>query len=167
MKRIIIGLKKWFKSFFSLKGKIGRLGFLFTLLCVLVMTDVFCYITRFLWHMYDPFPCFKVNVYVSFGLIFGLFGILSGILPITALILIDCTISSLEWGNTIGYGFFAEAIVMDALFVLYVLQCCKRCRDLDVSFWKCIVPLYNPIAFLLCPGDKSDELLRQNELEFQ
>lgn len=167
IKKIIIGLKKWFKSFFSLKGKIGRLGFLLTLLCVLVMTDIFCYLTKFLWHLYDPFPCLKFNIYVWFGLIFGLLGILSGLLPITALILIDCTILSLEWGNTFGYGFFVEAIVMDALFVLYVLQCCKRCRDLDVSFWNCIVPLYNPIAFLLCPGDRSNELLRHNELEFQ
>ena len=159
-------IKTWFKEFFSLRGKMGRLGFFLTLVCALVLTEFFCIIAYQLWLLYEPYPCFKFNVNVNLSWFFGLLGIFSGILPITVLILIDCTYMSLVWGGTYGYGFLIEAIVIDVIFVFYIFQCLKRCRDLDVSFWYCLVPLYNPIAFLFSPGDRTDELLDMNSREY-
>ena len=54
------------KNFFSLKGKMGRLGFLATLLGALIMTEIFCLIAAQLWYLYDPYPCWQFNVNVNF-----------------------------------------------------------------------------------------------------
>ena len=136
------------KRFFSLNGKMGRLGFLATLFGALVMTEIFCIIAAQLWYLYDPYPCWKFNINVCLSWMFGLLGIFSGLLPITLLILLSCNYTTLVWGGTVGYGFFVETLVIDAFFVFYILQCFKRCRDMDVSLWYTVVPLYNPIAFM-------------------
>lgn len=159
-------IKTWFKAFFSFRGKMGRLGFFLTLVCALVLTEFFCIIAYQLWLLYYPYPCWQFNVNVNLSWSFGLLGIFTGILPITVLILLNCTYMSLAWGGTCGYGFLIEAVVIDVMFVFYILQCLKRCRDLDVSFWYCIVPLYNPMAFLFYPGDRTDELLEMNSREY-
>ena len=152
----------WCKRFFSLKGKMGRLGYLATLLGALIMTEIFCLIAEQLWYLYDPYPCWQFNVNVNMSWTFGLLGMFSGLLPITLLILLNCNYSTLVWVGTVGYGFFIETLVIDVFFVFYILQCFKRCRDLNVSLWYTIVPLYNPITFLFCPGDRTDELLEMN-----
>ena len=164
---MIIGIIiNWGKRFFSLKGEMGRLGFLATLLCALIMTEIFCLIAAQLWYLYDPFPCWQFNVNVNLSCIFGLLGMFSGLLPITLLILLSCNYTTLVWGGTFGYGFFIETLVIDIFFVFYILQCFKRCRDLDVSLWYTIKPLYNPFAFVFIPGDKTDEIIQQNREEF-
>ena len=150
------------KRLFSLKGKMGRLGYLATLLGALIMTEIFCLIAEQLWYLYDPYPCWQFNVNVNMSWTFGLLGMFSGLLPITLLILLNCNYSTLVWVGTVGYGFFIETLVIDVFFVFYILQCFKRCRDLNVSLWYTIVPLYNPITFLFCPGDRTDELLEMN-----
>lgn len=151
----------WLKRFFSLKGKMGRLGFIATLLGALVMTEVFCVIAAQLWYLYDPYSCWEYNVNVNLSWMFGLLGMFSGLLPVTLLILLSCNYTTLVWAGTVGYGFFVETLVIDVFFVFYILQCFKRCRDLNVSLWYTIVPLYNPIAFVFSPGDKTDELIQQ------
>ena len=154
------------KNFFSLKGKMGRLGFLATLLGALIMTEIFCLIAAQLWYLYDPYPCWQFNVNVNLSWTLGLLGMFSGLLPVTLLILLSCNYITLVWAGTVGYGFFIETLVIDIFFVFYILQCFKRCRDLDVSLWYTIVPLYNPLAFVFSPGDKTDELIQQNHEQF-
>ena len=156
----------WCKRFFSLKGKMGRLGFIATLFGALIMTDIFCMIAAQLWHLYSHYPCWQFNANVNLSWMFGLFGMFSGLLPITLLILLSCNYTTWIWAGSVGYGFFVETLVIDIFFLFYILQCFKRCRDLDVSLWYTIVPFYNPFAFVFSPGDKTDELIQQIREEF-
>ena len=156
-------IKMWFKEFFSLQGKMGRLGFFLTLVGALIMTEIFCMIAAQLWYLYDPYPCWQFNVNVNLSWTFGLLGMFSGLLPITLLILLSSNYTTLVWAGTVGYGFFIETLVIDVFFVFYILQCLKRCRDLDVSLWYTIVPIYNPIAFLFCSSDRTEEIKHEDE----
>lgn len=156
----------WFKRFFSLKGRMGRLGFIATLLGAFIISVIFCMIAAELWYLHARYPCPKLNINVSLSWMLGLLGMFSGFLPITLLILLGCNYAAWIWAGSVGYGFFIETLVIDIFFMFYIVQCFKRCRDLDVSLWYTIVPLYNPIAFIFSPGDKTDELIHQNREEF-
>lgn len=140
------------KRFFSPKGELGRMGFLVTLFFVWVLSGFFSMIASQLWLLENPFPSFTFNLNLSFSNLLGLAGIYSGILPLTIWVLIECTYMSFEYAGMYGYGFFIEMLVADVLFVFYILQCFKRCRDMNTSPWACLIPIYNPVAFLLSKG---------------
>ena len=157
MEKVAVEMK-WndIRRFFSPKGRMGRMGFLVTLFFAWVLSGVLSMIASQLWLVNNPFPSFTFNLNLGFSSLMGLAGIFSGVLPLTVWVLVDCTIKSFVHGGSYGYGFFVEAVVADALFVLYVLQCMKRCRDLHISRWACLIPVYNPIAFLLSKGEGED-----------
>jgi len=137
------------KRFFSPKGELGRMGFLVTLFFVWVLSGFFSMIASQLWFLENPFPSFTFNLNLSLSNLLGLAGIFSGILPLTIWVLTECTCMSFGYVGTFGYGFLIEMLVVDILFVFYILQCFKRCRSLHDSLWCTFLPIYNPMAFLL------------------
>ena len=78
-------------------------------------------------------------------------------MPLVALVLIDCTLSSYTWGYEVGYGFLIECIIADFLFIIYVIQCIKRSLDLGHGWSYILKPLYNPYALLFAKSKLTDE----------
>ena len=55
-----------------------------------------------------------------------------------------------------GYWFLTEAIIVDLLYVLYIIQCIRRCRDLGKKWYWCFVPFFNPLALLFHKSDSTN-----------
>jgi hypothetical protein len=109
-----------------------------------------------LWFLYDPHPYWKFNFSMNLSTFLCGIGLLFGILPLVALVLMDCTWQSYMWGYEVGYGFFVECIIADLLFIIYVIQCVRRSFDLGHG-WTYILPLCNPIALLFGKSKSRNE----------
>ena len=133
--------------FFSPKAKLGRKGFAVIFILAIILFLLFVEIAWQLWFLYDPHPYWKFNFSMNLSTFLCRIGLLFGILPLVALVLIDCTWQSYVWGYEVGYGFFVECIIADLLFIIYVIQCVRRSFDLGHG-WTYILPLCNPIALL-------------------
>ena len=133
--------------FFSPKAKLGRKGFAVIFILAIILFLLFVEIAWQLWFLYDPHPYWKFNFSMNMSTLLGGIGLFFGILPLVALVLMDCTWQSYVWGYEVGYGFFVECIIADLLFIIYVIQCVRRSFDLGHK-WTYILPLCNPIALL-------------------
>ena len=142
--------------FFSPKAKLGRKGFAVIFILAIILFQLFVEIAWQLWFLYDPHPYWKFNFSMNLSTFWGGIGLLFGILPLVALILMDCTWQSYVWGYEVGYGFFIECIIADLLFVIYVIQCVRRSYDLGHG-WTYILPLCNPIALLFRKSKSRNE----------
>ena len=144
-------------AFLSPKGRLGRKGFACIFICALLSVELFFYLACFLKMLYDPTPDFKFNVSVKMSEILGLAGLLTGFAPLPLILLYDAAYVSWIMAYTVGYGFFAEAILLLVLYVLYLFQCVKRCRDMGRSWYFCLIPFYNPFVLLWREGKKEKE----------
>ena len=142
--------------FFSPKTKLGRKGFVVIFILAIILFQLFVEIAWQLWFLYDPHPYWKFNFSMNLSTFLCGIGLLFGILPLVALVLMDCTWQSYMWGYKVGYGFFVECIIADLLFIIYVIQCVRRSFDLGHG-WTYILPLCNPIALLFGKSKSRNE----------
>ena len=141
----------------SPRVKLGRKGFAIIFILAIILLQLFVEIAWQLWFLYDPYPYWKFNISLNLSTILSEIGIIFGILPLVALVLIDCTLSSYTWGYEVGYGFLIECIIVDFLFIIYVIQCIKRSLDLGHGWSYILKPLYNPYALLFAKSKLTDE----------
>ena len=141
----------------SPRVKLGRKGFAIIFILAIILLQLFVEIAWQLWFLYDPYPYWKFNISLNLSTILSEIGIIIGILPLVALVLIDCTLSSYTWGYEVGYGFLIECIIVDFLFIIYVIQCIKRSLDLGHGWSYILKPLYNPYALLFAKSKLTDE----------
>ena len=142
--------------FFSPKTKLGRKGFVVIFILAIILFQLFVEIAWQLWFLYDPHPYWKFNFSMNLSTFLCGIGLLFGILPLVALVLMDCTWQSYMWGYEVGYGFFVECIIADLLFIIYVIQCVRRSFDLGHG-WTYILPLCNTIALLFGKSKSRNE----------
>lgn len=142
--------------FFSPKTKLGRKGFVVIFILAIILFQLFVEIAWQLWFLYDPHPYWKFNFSMNLSTFLCGIGLLFGILPLVALVLMDCTWQSYMWGYEVRYGFFVECIIADLLFIIYVIQCVRRSFDLGHG-WTYILPLCNPIALLFGKSKSRNE----------
>ena len=141
----------------SPRVKLGRKGFAIIFILAIILLQLFVEIAWQLWFLYDPYPYWKFNISMNLSTILSEIGIIFGILPLVALVLIDCTLSSYTWGYEVGYGFLIECIIADFMFIIYVIQCIKRSLDLGHGWSYILKPLYNPYALLFAKSKLTDE----------
>jgi len=141
----------------SPRVKLGRKGFAIIFILAIILLQLFVEIAWQLWFLYDPYPYWKFNISLNLSTILSEIGIIFGILPLVALVLIDCTLSSYTWGYEVGYGFLIECIIADFMFIIYVIQCIKRSLDLGHGWSYILKPLYNPYALLFAKSKLTDE----------
>ena len=153
-------LVNWLRKMASPKGRLGRKGFFLVFLCALVSIEVFAFLTFQLWLLYGHLP-FVGNIKYELKIceFFGWFCIISGMIPLAVLFIGFCLIDSFIIGYRIGFElFFIETVVVAMFYVLYIIQCIRRCHDMGRSWWFCLIPLYNPFMLLL--GKSADQGLK-------
>ena len=144
MNGIITSLKK----IVSPKERLGRKGFSLVFLSAILSILVFAFIAIILWPPFDGFPNLKFNLNLLICVIEAFFCIITGVVPLSVFLLWIYALSTFCWGPNIGYGFFLETIMIAVFYVLYIIQCIRRCHDMGRSWWFCLIPLYNPFALL-------------------
>lgn len=137
--------------------KLGRKGFAVIFILSIMLLQLFGEIAWQLWFLYDPFPYWKFNFSLNLSTFLSEIGIICGLLPLVALVLIDCTLSSYVWGYEVGYGFLIESIIADVLFIIYVIQCVRRSLDMGHGWTYILKPLYNPLALLFAKSKLANE----------
>lgn len=149
----------WLKKLVSPGERLSRKGFFFVFLCAMVSIKVFSIIAYLLWLNYDHSMLWKFNVNLLVCKSFGWFGLISGIMPLAVYSLTACVIDSFKWGYDVGYSFFVESLVVVAAYILYIIQCIRRCHDLGRKWWFCLIPFYNP--FVLLFGKSVEEVTNE------
>ena len=133
------------------KGRLGRKGFLLVFISALVSIEVFAFLTFQLWLLYGHLP-FVGNIKFELNIceFIGWFCIISGMVPLAVLFLGLCVIDSFIIGCRTGFIlFFIETVIVALFYVLYIIQCIRRCHDMGCKWWFCLIPLYNPFMLLL------------------
>lgn len=136
----------WLKTFFSPQTRLGRKGFALILVCAIISIFIFDLIARQLWLIYyEPFMCWKVNWWI-FELFLGAeISIITGFWPLSIYLMLGYTEITFKEGIN---GFFLEMIMIDFLFIVYQIQCIRRCNDIDRKWYYCLIPFYNPFVLL-------------------
>ena len=101
-----------------------------------------------LWLLFDNTPHWIVNFGLVFLVLEGWLCLISGIVPLSVLLLCTFAIDTFSYGPDIGFVFFLETIMIAAFYVLYMIQCIRRCHDLGRKWWFCLIPFYNPFVLL-------------------
>lgn len=148
-------LVNWLKTLVSPKERLGSKGFFLVLLCAILSIFVFAYIAYILWLSYDGEPYWKFNANLYICEIAGLFCIITGIVPLSVFLLWIYALDTFSFGHDVGYGFFLETIMIAVFYVLYIIQCIRRCHDMGRSWWFSLIPFYNPFALLF--GKSADQ----------
>lgn len=146
------------KALFSPRERLGRKGFIFIFFCAIMAYFVFAVIAVQLWFLYDPYPYWQFNLLLSFTFYWGGFALISGLWPLTLLLLFSSTSLSFIWRHEMGYWFFAESIAVILLYILYLIQCIRRCRDLGKGWYYCLIPLFNPMVLLFGKGVRENHI---------
>ena len=139
----------WLKIMTNTKGRLGRKGFILVFICALVSIKIFALIAYILWLHYIHYSEWLFNVSLLVYKLLGWIGLICGFMPLAIYVLPACVIDSFKWGyEEGGYGFFVESLVVVAAYILYIIQCIRRCHDLGRKWWFCLIPLYNPFVLL-------------------
>ena len=136
------------KKLVSPKERLGRKGFFLVFLSAILSIFVFAFIAVILWPPFDGFPNLKFNFNLLICVIEAFFCIITGVVPLSVFLLCIYAFGTFYWGTTIGYRYFLETIMIAAFYVLYIIQCIRRCHDMGRSWWFCLIPFYNPFALL-------------------
>ena len=149
------GRSLWLKliKYLSPKEKLGRKGFAIIFLLAIIFFLAFMEIAWQLWFIYDPHPYWKFNFSMNMSTFLGGVGLFFGVLPLSALVLIDCTWSSYVWGYEVGYGFLIESLIADSMFIIYIIQCIRRSHDIGYTWTYIFKPLGNPIVLLFAKSE--------------
>lgn len=141
------------KRLFSFRGNLNRSGFIMLFfLTILSVFLLFGLTVQLFYYTYSLFPNWQFNMVLSMGLWMGWFSLITGFWPLTILLLYSSTSTAFMWGYEVGYVFAVEAVVVDMLYILYMLQCVRRCQDLGKNWYYCLLPLYNPFVLLTRKG---------------
>ena len=159
----------WLKIIVSPKGRLSRRGFIVVFLCAIVSIKVFALIAYLLWLHYNQYSEWSFNVNLLFCKLFGWIGLIFGFIPLAVYALSACVIDSFKWGYEVGgYSFFVESLIVVAAYIIYMIQCIRRCHDLGRKWWFCLIPFYNPFVLLFGKTNKEwkDSTLLWNCLFF-
>ena len=143
-------------SFFSPKGKTGRIGFLIIFLCGIEFIHYAFVVLNWLVNRHHA-ECFTFYAWHGLSIWAALLGLFGGCLPLAGLFLILITLECFSIGPSESYEYFYLAIIVDIMFILYVFQCIKRCHDMGRSWWFSMIPLFNPYALLFCKSKDTEE----------
>lgn len=138
----------WLKRMANPKRRLGRKGFILVFICAFLSVLRFALITSLLWLLYDNTPHWMFNVALLIFILEGWFCLISGIVPLSVILLCAIAIDTFSYRPDIGFGFFLETIMIAAFYVFYIIQCIRRCHDLGRKWWFCLIPFYNPFALL-------------------
>jgi uncharacterized membrane protein YhaH (DUF805 family) len=141
--------------FLSPKGKENREGFLIIFLCAVASVLLISWVSGNLRYLNDTDSYLNLYIYIYYCI--GIVGLLSGIVPFNILLLAYCTYGSIHLAYEVGYWFFMEAIVVDVLYVLYVIQCIRRCHDIGRGWKSSFIPLFNPWVLVFKKGGDAKE----------
>ena len=156
MKRFV----NWLIKLVSPRERLSRKGFIVVFLCAIVLVKVFALIAYLLWLHYNQYSEWSFNVNLLFCKLFGWIGLIFGIMPLAIYALYACVIDSFDRGYEFGgYSFFVESLVVVAAYILYIIQCIRRCHDLGRKWWFCLIPFYNP--FVLLFGKSVEEVTNE------
>lgn len=134
----------------TLRRKGFFITFFLAILSVLFLEEV----TALLYYTtYGLFPDWKFNIALSINLWMGWFSLITGLWPLTTLLLYSSNTTAFIWGYEVGYVYAIEAIIVDILYILYMLQCVRRCHDLGKKWYYCLLPFYNPYVLLTRKGN--------------
>ena len=106
-----------------------------------------CIMALFLWlDNYQYLEDFSIVTYFtsSLPLAFGLWLVLGNALGIVWCILY-CVLYAEQQDS---FMYMSINPMLQVSFVSYLLLCMCRCRNMGVSVWRCLVPIYNPILLL-------------------
>lgn len=147
-----LGKKKkfvnWLKTMTNPKGRLGRKGFILVFICAFLSVLGFALIATLLWLLFDNTPHWIVNFGLVFLVLDGWLCLISGIVPLSVLLLCTFAIDTFFYGPDIGFVFFLETIMIAAFYAIYMIQCIRRCHDLGRKWWFCLIPFYNPFVLL-------------------
>jgi len=148
-----------------LHGKMGRKEFSTLFLCALAAVVVFTGLLYLVWLVKYGIDDYYFNRVLIECMITGCFCLITGLIPLAILVLLYYTLSCTGLGYAIGYEFFALAILIDALYVYYIILCGRRCRDMGRSWLLCLIPFYNPFVLLFGKSKAEDEhRVRQKDI---
>lgn len=132
--------------FLSPTGRTGKRVFIIIFLCAVFSAFVIYSISSSLCYKYDPIDGggLVMGAYLFFGTAIGMIGLILGLVPLNAYYLVSCTYDAICVIDEYSYAFLVEAVVVDILYVLYVFQCIRRCRDMGKAWWWSFIPFFNP-----------------------
>lgn len=154
MQQFVITLK----ALVSPRERLGSKGFVIVFLCTKVSLLFFAEGVAQQWLWSDPYPDWQFNFVRSVMLYLGGFALDLGLWPLALLLLYYLTSMSFAWRQEMGYWFFAESIVVILLYILYLIQCIRRCRDLGKRWYYCLIPLFNPMVLLFGKSVREDHI---------
>ena len=124
-------------------GGIGRFSYLLSLLIVIV--GIF-YLNTF--HFSDG--CLVCNPIMSFPWIalLGYFVFIALLGPYFLFLYLQ---EAFQW------GFSMWTFMYILLVIFFFVQTIKRCRDLDISSWRALIPVYTPLFLLFLRNKRNEE----------
>ena len=136
---------------YIINGRIGRFSYLLSLLIVVVglyYVDTFYFSDRCL--VCQPirnFPWIELCGCFVFIVLLG---------PYFLLLYLW---TAFQWGISMG------TLMYILLVIFFFVQTIKRCRDMEISNWRALIPVYSPL-FLLFLRDKGDDVQEPIKLSF-
>ena len=152
-----------FKGLFTWKGRINRSEFIITFVLAIVLTHIFAYLANFMFYQHYPWGNLRFNITMSISYTVTILGFIFGLLPLLLYHLYIMNELVIQWNGIYGTEFLPLMMAVDILCVLYILQCFKRCHDIDKSGLYCLIPLWNPVALLFCRGDEGTNMYDSKE----
>ena len=152
-----------FKGLFTWKGRISRSEFIITFVLAIVLTHIFAYLANFMFYQHYPWGNLRFNITMSISYTVTILGFIFGLLPLLIYNLYIMNELVIQWNGIYGTEFLPLMMAVDILCVLYILQCFKRCHDIDKSGLYCLIPLWNPVALLFCRGDEGTNMYDSKE----
>lgn len=139
-------LTTWLKNCFSPQTRLGRKGFAMFFICAIISIFVLELIAEQLWLIfYDSYPYWKFSLELSILCLWAELAFIIGFWPFSVYLLFCYTEITFKEGINV---FSLEMIVIDFLYILYLTQCIRRCQDMGVKWFCCLIPFYNPFALL-------------------
>lgn len=87
---------------------------------------------------------FKDGIVILFLLLYHLFSMFTGVLPISIFFVLYSTWVAPQY----NIWLLPVALFCDIALYVYIVQCIKRCRDLGKAWWWAFLPIFNPYWLL-------------------
>lgn len=87
---------------------------------------------------------FKDGLVLLFLLLYHLFSMFTGVLPISIFFVLYSTWVAPQY----SVWYLPVVLLCDIALYVYIVQCIKRCRDIGKAWWWAFLPIYNPYWLL-------------------
>ncbi len=87
---------------------------------------------------------FKDEIVILFLLLYHLFSMFTGVLPISIFFVLYSTWVAPQY----DIWLLPFVLLSDLALYIYIVQCIKRCRDLGKAWWWTFIPIFNPYWLL-------------------